>query len=147
VIAVDQRSEAVDLAKQIGAHHGVVSGPDAAAEIRELTGGLGAEVVLDFVSVEPTLQLAAATVRTLGDLTIVGIGGGALPVSFFSVPYEVSVATTYWGSVTELMDVITLARQGDLTAHVTPFPLSKATAAYDLLRKGELRGRAVIVPD
>jgi len=147
VIAVDQRPEALDLATSIGADHGVVSGADAADQIRDLTDGQGAEVVLDFVGVDPTLQLAAATVRTLGDLTIVGIGGGTLPVNFFSVPYEASVSTTYWGSITELMEVITLARQGKLTAHVTEFPLEEATTAYDRMRKGELRGRAVITPN
>lgn len=147
VIVVDQRQEALDLAATIGADQTVLSGPDAAAEIRDLTGGMGAELVLDLVGVEPTLQLAAETVRSLGELTIVGIGGGTLPVNFFSLPYEASVNTTYWGSVTELMDVITLARQGKLTAHVTEFGLAEATTAYDQLRKGELQGRAVITPD
>ncbi len=147
VIVVDQRQEALDLAASIGADHTVVSGPDAAAEIRDLTGGQGAELVLDLVGVDPTLQLAAATVRSLGELTIVGIGGGTLPVNFFSLPYEASVNTTYWGSITELMEVITLANQGTLTAHVTRFGLSEATTAYDQLRKGELQGRAVIAPD
>jgi propanol-preferring alcohol dehydrogenase len=147
VIAVDQRADALALATQVGAHHGVLAGPDAAEEIRELTRGLGAELVLDLVGADPTLQLAAATVRPLGHLTIVGIAGGTLPVSFFSVPYEASIATTYWGSITELMEVITLAQRGDLTAEVTTFPLSDAIVAYDLLRKGELHGRAVITPN
>ncbi len=147
VIVVDQRQDALDLAASIGADHTVQSGPDAVEEIRGLTGGLGAELVLDLVGLDPTLQLAAATVRTLGELTIVGIGGGSLPVSFFSVPYEASVTTTYWGSVTELMDVITLAQQGDISAHVTTFELSDAVKAYDQLRNGELRGRAVITPN
>jgi len=146
VIAVDQRAEALALAAESGAHHGVQAGPDAAEEIRQLTHGLGAELVLDVVGADATLQLAAATVRTLGHLTIVGIAGGTLPVSFFSVPYEASVATTYWGSITELMDVITLARQGHLTAHVTTFPLTEAVTAYEQLRQGELQGRAVITP-
>jgi propanol-preferring alcohol dehydrogenase len=147
VIVVDQRQDALDLAASIGADHTVQSGPDAVEEIRGRTGGLGAELVLDLVGVDATLQLAAATVRTLGELTLVGIGGGSLPVGFFTVPYEASVSTTYWGSVTELMDVITLARKGDITAHVTTFGLSDAVDAYDQLRDGQLRGRAVITPN
>ncbi len=146
IIAVDQQPEALAVAKEVGAHHGVLSGADAVAQIRELTKGQGAEVVLDFVGKDPTLRLAAACVRTLGHLTIVGLGGGTLPVNFFGVPYEASVATTYWGSLPELMDVITLARQGHIRAHVTEFALSDAVSAYDRLRKGELRGRAVIRP-
>lgn len=147
VIAVDQRTEALRLAQEIGAHHGVQSGDAAAEQIRDLTGGQGADLVLDLVGGDATLALSAAVVRVLGHLTIVGIGGGTLPVGFFSVPYEASVATTYWGSIPELMEVITLARQGHLAAHVTTFPLAEATSAYDRLRRGEVQGRAVIVPD
>lgn len=147
VIAVDQRPEALELAKDSGAHHGVLTGDDATAEIVELTHGIGADLVLDLVGVDATLQLAAATVRTMGHLTLVGIGGGTLPVGFFSVPYEASVATTYWGSITELMDVITLAQQGDLHAEITRFGLDDANDAYDQLRAHNVRGRAVVEPN
>jgi propanol-preferring alcohol dehydrogenase len=147
IIAVDLRPDAVELATSIGAHHGVVSSDGAVEEIRDLTKGLGADVVLDVVGAQATMELGAAVVRTLVNLTTVGLGGGTLPFGFFTVPYEASVATTYWGSIPELMDVITLAQQGHLTAHVTTFPLSNALDAYDQLRKGELQGRAVITPN
>jgi propanol-preferring alcohol dehydrogenase len=146
VIAVDQRQEALTVAADSGAHHGVLAGDDAAPRILDLTEGLGADLVLDVVGLDGTLQLAAATVRTLGHLTIVGIGGGSLPVGFFSIPYEASVSTTYWGSIPELMEVVTLAQQGHISAHVTTYTLDEATRAYDLLRVGGVRGRAVITP-
>jgi hypothetical protein len=69
--------------------------------------------VLDFVGVDATLGLGAAVARPLGDLTIVGIGGGTLPVSFFSVGYEVSIQTTYWGSRPELVEVLNLGPETD----------------------------------
>ena len=120
---------------------------DAVATIRKLTGGLGADVVVDCVGVDSTLRLGAAVGKVLGHLTIVGIGGGALPVGFFTVPNELSVATTYWGSVIELMEVIALAERGDISAHVTTFPFAEAAAVYDRLRAGEIAGRAVVIPD
>ena len=43
----------------------------------------------------------------LADLTIVGLGGGTLPVSFFGIPYEVSVQSTYCGNRAELVEVLT----------------------------------------
>ncbi len=147
VVAVDQRQEALDLATSIGAHHGVLSGDDAADEIRRLAHGEGAELVLDLVGADATMALAAQIVRVLGHLTIVGIGGGTLPVGFFSVPYEAAVATTYWGSVTELMEVIALAERGVIEAHVTTVGLDDAAGVYDRLRDGDIRGRAVIVPN
>ncbi len=146
VIAVDQRPEARALAKQVGAHHVVSAGPDAAAEVRELTRGRGADVVLDLVGVEATLALGVAVSRPLGHVTLVGIGGGAYPFSFFSLPYEVSLATTYWGSLPELVEVLELARAGHLRAHVKTFALADANQAYQAMRAGTLDGRAVIVP-
>jgi propanol-preferring alcohol dehydrogenase len=146
VIAVDQRKEALTLVSDLGAHHGVLAGESAAEEIRELTAGKGADVVLDIVGADATLALAAAITRPLGHITIVGIAGGSVPVSFFGIGYEVSVATTYWGSLPELMEVISLATAGRIRAHVQRFDLDDAPAAYQAMRDGALDGRAVIVP-
>lgn len=146
IIAVDQRKEALDLATDLGAHHGVRAGDDAVEEIRQLSHGRGADVVLDIVGADATLALGAAVTRPLGHLTIVGIGGGTLPISFFSIAYEVSVATTYWGSYPELLEVIAMASAGQIHAHVQTFRLDEATAAYQALEEGTLGGRAVIVP-
>ena len=146
VIAVDQRASALRAATDAGATHAVHSGLEAAATIRELTKGRGADLVLDVVGVDATLALGAAVVRQLGHLTLVGIGGGSLAVSFFGVPYEASVATTYWGTIPELMEVVTLAQKGDIRANVRTFPLERAIDAYEAMRTGQLDGRAVIVP-
>lgn len=146
VVAVDQRQDALRLAESVGAHHGVVSDGEAAATIRDLSGGQGADVVLDFVGVDATLALGAAASRVLGQLLIVGIGGGTLPMNFFGIPYEVSVATTYWGSLPELHEVLALARAGTITPHVSRFGLDEAPSVYERLAAGEIDGRAVIVP-
>jgi propanol-preferring alcohol dehydrogenase len=146
VIAVDQRKDALTLATDIGAHHGVLAGDTAAEEIRDLTLGKGADVVLDIVGADETLALGAAVTRPLGNLTIVGIAGGTLPVSFFGIGYEVSVATTYWGTLPELMEVIALAAAGRIRAQVQRFALDDAPTAYQAMRDGSLEGRAVIVP-
>ncbi len=146
VVVVDQRAEALELARAEGAHHTVLSGDTAAEQVQDLTEGLGADVTLDLVGVDATLALGAAVTRPLGDLTIVGIGGGTLPLSFFSIAYEVSVATTYWGSLPELWEVMALARSGRIRPKVSRYPLDRALEAYDAMRAGRLEGRAVIVP-
>lgn len=146
VVAVDTNPAALEMARTAGAAHTVEPGDSAIEEIRELTGGLGADVVLDVVGSDDTLALGAAVGRPLGHLTILGIGGGTLGLSFFTVPYELSVATTYWGSVTELMEVISLAQRGAIRAEVTTYGLDEAPAVYERLARGEVRGRAVITP-
>jgi propanol-preferring alcohol dehydrogenase len=146
VIAVDSRESARQLARRSGADLVIAPGGSAHEEIREATHGLGADVVLDFVGSDETLGLAARSVRMLGDLTIVGLGGGTLPVSFFGIPYEVSVQTTYWGNRAELVEVLDLAARGLLHAEITRFELDQAELAYEQLRSGAVNGRVVVVP-
>jgi len=91
--------------------------------------------------------MAARVARVLGHVTIVGLGGGALPVNFFSPPHECSVASPYWGSITELMEVVALAQAGKIRMLVEHFPLERASEAYHLLHDGKINGRAVITPN
>lgn len=146
VIAVDTREEALALAVHDGADHTLLAGPDTATAIRELTGGRGADAIFDCVGSDRTLALAAAVARVMGDLTVIGLGGGALPVRFLAVPHELSVRTTYWGSRPDLEEVLALAAAGCLHAAVTTFGLDEAVEAYRRLEAGEITGRAVIVP-
>jgi propanol-preferring alcohol dehydrogenase len=146
VVAVDTRAQALELAAGCGADLTVTPGDRAAERIRDATGGRGADVVLDFVGSDATLALGVAVARTVADLTIVGLGGGTLPVSFFSVPYEVSIQTTYWGSRPELVEVLDLGARGLLRPTVSTFGLDGALGAYHRLAAGELAGRAVVVP-
>lgn len=146
VIAVDTRPEALQLARDCGADLTLTAGERTGQEIREATGGRGADVVLDFVGSDSTLALGAECARMVGDLTIVGIAGGSLRLSFFSVPYELSVQTTYWGSRPELVEVLELGARGLLRPELTRFRLDQALHAYRQMEAGKLRGRAVIVP-
>ena len=149
IIAVDVRPEALDLARQMGAQHTVPSGSDAVPAIRDLVGPPpgGADVVLDFVGAQATLDLARAVVTTGGDIAIVGLAGGSLAVGFGAVPFETRVVVPFWGTRAELVEVIALARAGRIRAHVDRFPLGDAKLAYDRLRAGQLNGRAVVIPN
>lgn len=147
VVALDVSKEKLELALTVGAHEALVSDGEAAARVRELTGGVGAEVVLDFVGAGATLAVAAASVATAGDVTVVGIGGGTLAVGFGGgLPFEVSASAPYWGSRSELIDVVELARQGLVSSHVETFSIEDAPLAYERLHAGKINGRAVVLP-
>jgi alcohol dehydrogenase, propanol-preferring len=146
IVAVDLSAEKLRLASEVGATATVQAGEDAAAQVREATGGRGAELVLDLVGSDETLALGAQVARAEGDLTLVGIAGGTFPLSFFSQPYECAVATTYWGSAIELLEVLELARAGRIHAHTQRFPLDQVADVYEQLRRGEIDGRAVVCP-
>jgi propanol-preferring alcohol dehydrogenase len=147
VVAVDTRQSAVDLADRLGADACVVAGETAAMQVREETGGRGADGVFDFVGSDATMRLGAAVARPMGDLTIVGIAGGTLPVSFFATPYEVSIQTTYWGSRPELVEVLALGARGLISTTIKEVSLDQAVAAYREMEEGTLEGRAVVVPN
>ncbi|KKK07658.1 NAD(P)-dependent alcohol dehydrogenase [Micromonospora sp. HK10] len=153
IVAVDTSVAALDLAARLGAHDVVQAGPDSVDRIRALVGSPpdGADVVLDFVGADPTLTTARQVVATGGQVLLVGLAGGTLPVRPVAdepptLPLETSVEVPFWGTRAELREVIALARDGVLRADVQTFPLAEAPEAYDLLRRGEIHGRAVIVP-
>jgi propanol-preferring alcohol dehydrogenase len=147
VIAVDLRPEALELARSMGADEVVPSGDGAPAAIREATRGLGVDVVIDCVGAQPTVELARQVVRPMGDVTLVGIGGGTLGVSFFGIPYEASVQTTYWGTRPELAEVLDLGSRQMITPKISTFGLDEAVEVYDRMAAGKLEGRAVFVPN
>jgi propanol-preferring alcohol dehydrogenase len=147
IIAVDTSADKLGIAKRMGADEGLPSGEEAVKRVKDMTRGLGAQLVLDMVGAGPTLEIAAQVARVLGHLTIVGLGGGALPVNFSSPAHECSVASTYWGSITELMEVVSLAQARKIQMLIEHFPLSRAREAYHLLREGKIQGRAVILPN
>ncbi len=146
IIAIDSRSEALELANSLGANYTFKVGDEIQSKVKDLTGGHGVEVVLDFVGNKQTMTLGASLCRALGDFTIVGLAGGALPFSFFSVPYETSLQTTYWGSRVELAEVLDLAAHNLISPKISKFTLEEAPQVYLDLAAGKIEGRAVIVP-
>jgi alcohol dehydrogenase, propanol-preferring len=147
IVAMDTAPEKLKIAKDLGADETLVSGEDAVKRVKDMTHGQGAAVVLDMVGINPTLQSAAQIARAQGHITIVGLGGGALPVNFHSLPHECSVASPYWGSIPELIEVVGLAQAGKIKLLLEHFRLDGAAEAYKLLHDGKIPGRAVIVPN
>ncbi|MCZ9353518.1 NAD(P)-dependent alcohol dehydrogenase [Streptomyces mutabilis] len=146
VVALDVSEDKLRLAREVGAHETVLSDERAADAVRELTGGLGAEAVFDFVGAAPTVRTAGAVAAVEGDVTLVGIGGGSIPVGFGLLPFEVSVSAPYWGSRGELIEVLDLARSGAVSVHTETYSLDDAPLAYERLHEGKVNGRAVILP-
>ncbi|MDT0341218.1 NAD(P)-dependent alcohol dehydrogenase [Streptomyces litchfieldiae] len=146
VIALDVADEKLALARTVGAHETVLSDDRAADRVRELTGGLGAEAVFDFVGAQPTVTIAGALAAVEADVSIVGIGGGALPVGINTTAFDVAVAAPYWGSRGELGEVLALARGGAVEVHVETFGIDEAPLAYERLHAGKISGRAVVLP-
>jgi propanol-preferring alcohol dehydrogenase len=146
VIAVDLSAEKLALAKALGADATVRCDEKAVEHVRDLCGG-GAELVLDVVGSDATLQLAVGVARRLGHLTVIGIAGGSFPYGYLSVPTELAVTSTFYGSIPELNEVVALAASGSIKTEVELFSLDQTSLAYERLREGKIRGRAVVTPN
>ena len=72
---------------------------------------------------------------------------GYLPFNNRSVLLSTSVVAPYGGGFRDLAEVVELAKTGKIRTAVEYFPLDKAMDAYQLMRAGKLKGRAVMVPN
>ena len=149
IIAADVDGAKLEQAKALGADDVVNNrNADAAAEqIRHITGRRGAGLVLDCVGVQATIDLGAKLLGRNGVWTIVGLGRGHHDFHHGSTPYGCVMSIPYWGSRVELMEVIAMARDGRIHVETTEFPLAQAVEVYDKLKAGQIKGRAVLIPD
>ena len=146
VIALDVNDEKLKLATEVGADEVLISDASAAEKIREMTGGLGANAVFDFVGANPTMALAQSIAAVDSDVTIVGIGGGMMTLGFGAIAFDAAVRIPYWGSRSELIEVLDLARAGKIHVQTETYSLDDGPKAYEDLAANSIRGRAVIVP-
>ena len=149
IIAVDVSPAKRRLARELGATHALSGAdPQLAATIRELTGGRGVNAAFDFVGSEATLALAVASTRSLGKVSQIGLAGGAARMKVLeNTRFEVQFEATLWGTIKELREVIALAESGLLTPiPIEVAPLERINEVYARLKRGDVRGRAVIQP-
>jgi propanol-preferring alcohol dehydrogenase len=147
IIVVDSSERKLEHARSLGADETVLAGEDAKEAVKAANGGRPVDAVFDFVGVKDTMDLARKVVRAEGAITIVGLGGGTLPIRQEALPYGVRVTMTFYGSIADLRETIALARRGKIKAHVARYPLEKAGDAFQAMRDGTLEGRAVICPN
>jgi propanol-preferring alcohol dehydrogenase len=147
IIAVDNRDVALSLAKNMGADDCLLSDNTTGVTIREITRGVGAVAVLDFVGMTPTMLLATQAVAMQGQIVVCGLGGGSVELAYSSLPFGATICFELGGTKADLMEVVGLFESGLITPVVERFPLSKVQTALDKLENGEIIGRAVIVPE
>jgi alcohol dehydrogenase, propanol-preferring len=142
LVAVDPRAEARELALRLGASHAVAN----AAELAGVLPDGHADLIVDFVGAEATVATLACLAPG-GDYVLVGSAGALLTVGkAIGLNRGWSVSAPFWGPYADLAEVVGLAAADTLRAEVEGFTLDEAVGAYERLRAGAVRGRAVVLP-
>jgi len=145
VVAVDTDQRRRDLAVELGADH-TVSGGGVVGSVRELTGGRGADLVLDFVGTDQTHADGVSMLARAGTYAVVGYGGTLSVPSVSMVVGETAVLGNLVGSWPDLWELVQLHGAGRVRVRSRTYPLEAVNQVLDELRAGEIKGRAVLVP-
>ncbi|KOS58023.1 NAD(P)-dependent alcohol dehydrogenase [Rhodococcus rhodochrous] len=146
LVVVDRNPAAVALAVEIGADHGIVADGTHVQQILELTGGRGAEAVVDFVGEGGATKDGVAMLRRAGNYYVVGYGENIDVPTIDVVSTEINFIGNLVGSYNDLQELMALAADGKVTLHTTKYPLEQFQQAIDDLDAGRVRGRAILIP-
>jgi threonine dehydrogenase-like Zn-dependent dehydrogenase len=134
VVAMSRHESRQEIARQFGATHVVAErGREGAAAIKELTGGVGADAVLECVGTDDAMGMAFAVARPGSMVGFVGVPHGVeLPVSKMfakniGLAGGVAPVRRY---LPELLDLVTSGAVNPGLVFDTVLPLSEVAAGY-----------------
>ena len=146
IIVVDRSDMALGLAQECGAHHAVKGGADEVEAVLALTGGRGAEAVIDFVGEGDAIAHGLAMTASGGVYYIVGYGGKIELPSIDMITSEKTIVGNLVGTYPELVELMALADRGLVNLATREYRLEDANQALLDLHHGKIKGRAVLVP-
>ena len=147
----------IDVARQHGCDHVLVTGPDLAARVRELTDGAGAHVVYDGVG-KDTWEASLDSLRPRGMMVSFGNASGPVPAflplvltmkgSLFltrpSLAHYVATREELAASAAAVFEAI---RSGAVRVEVRHrYPLAEAARAHTDLEGRRTTGPVVLIP-
>lgn len=146
LIVVDRNPSALALASALGADHVVVADGKHIERVHALTGGHGAEAVIDFVGEGGSTSEGVRMLRQAGDYYVVGYGENIDVPTIDIISNEINFIGNLVGSYTDLTELMELAARGLVTLHTVTYPLDDFQRAIDDLNAGQVRGRAILIP-
>ena len=147
IVDIDEKKLAE--AKRLGANEIINSGAgDPVKSVKDVTDGLGAETVIDFVNNAKTAPNSLNMLRKRGRLVMVGLFGGSLELNLPLIPLRAFTMTgAYTGKFADLVELVSLARMNKIQSVVSKkFTLDQANSALEELKAGKIIGRSVINP-
>ena len=147
IIGIDKSEQKLGMAEKLGANWVFPSGDDGGVkEALKVTGAKGADIVMDFVGENNTPASALSMIGRGGIYSVVGYGGEINLKTLQLVGMELSVLGNLVGTYRDLVDLMSLYYQGKVKIETRTFSLDDASTALSELSRGEIRGRAVLLP-
>jgi NAD+-dependent secondary alcohol dehydrogenase Adh1 len=147
IVVLDANEQALALTREWGADETVRVDGKHVERVLELTGGNGAEVVLDFVGEQGAERDSWAMTKRAGSHFVIGYGGTIQLSTIDVVSTERNVIGNLVGSYIDLVELMVLASSGQVHLLTRTYPLDAVNDAMDDLDSGRLRGRGILVPD
>jgi len=146
IIVIDLSDAALELAGKGGADHLVKADGGEVEAVLSLTGGKGAEAVIDFVGEKGTTHRGLAMTRPMGSYYVVGYGEDLKVPTVDLIISEKNIIGNLVGTWAELVELMSLADRGLVELHTRYYGLDDANKALRDLHEGRVSGRAVLVP-
>jgi NAD+-dependent secondary alcohol dehydrogenase Adh1 len=146
IVVVDPNDAALKLAGELGADVTVKSDGTHVDKIKDMTGGLGADVVLDFVGERGAETDGWAMTRNNGSHFMIGYGGTVDVPTIDIISTERNVIGNLVGTYNDLAELMVLAADGKVKLHTQVYPLDAVNEAMDDLDGGRLQGRGILKP-
>ena len=146
IIVVDPNEKALALARELGAHHTVKVDGSHVDAVQELTGGRGAQAIIDFVGENGAVEDGIAMIEDGGFYYVIGYGQNIDVPTIDVISREISFIGNLVGTYVDLQDLMTLTAQGQVTLHTTTYPLDAINDAMADLDQGRLQGRGILIP-
>ena len=146
VVGVDTDERRRALARELGADEVVGDREGVASAVRELTDGVGAEVVIDFVGTDGTHASALEMLARGGVYSVVGFDGVLTMPTIALVDGDFSLEGNLVGNWIDLWEVLQMHGRGQITLRTETSPLDDVNDVLARLREGDITGRVVLVP-
>jgi len=143
VIGIDVMDHKLKLAKELGAVEviNVKKVEKVSKAIKEITGGMGADVAMECIGNPDTITQAFDSVRAGGTVCVVGYSFKSPPLNAARLMYkEIELSGSCAGVIPDYYKVVDLIKKGRFRIDkliTSRYPLGQINEAFDEMRRGD----------